>query len=416
MICLTKHSGGMKAIVRLPASKSISNRLLILQHHFGPSLQISGLSASDDTLLLSTLLTVIKQNSVSSQGLLRLDARNAGTVFRFLTALLAINPGHYLLTGSDRMEQRPVGPLVDALRELGADIEYAERAGYPPLFIKGRRMAGGKLTINNTLSSQFLSSLLLIGPFMENGLEISIEGESSSWPYVAMTEKLLVSIGVRLEEDGRKIIVYPKRQVEKLMTVESDWSSASFWYTMLALSGKGYVEFPGLFFTGLQGDEVLGEYFRPLGIVTEEGKEGTQIIATGNLQEPCILNFKHYPDIAMPVILAYAAANQNALFTGLDRLRFKESDRLASMTRELAKAGITLEKLKDDQWHARGVLKLNDPIDVDDSGDHRIAMTLACLAARGGVLRFRDPGVINKSYPGFWNDMVSAGFEISSSC
>lgn len=178
MICLAKHSGELKAVVRLPASKSISNRLLILQHHFGPSLQISGLSASDDTLLLSTLLAVIKQNSVSGQGLLRLDARNAGTVFRFLTAVLAISPGHYLLTGSDRMKQRPVGPLVDALRELGADLEYAEKSGYPPLYIKGRRLTGGKLAINNTLSSQFLSSLLLIGPFMENGLEISVEGEA----------------------------------------------------------------------------------------------------------------------------------------------------------------------------------------------------------------------------------------------
>jgi 3-phosphoshikimate 1-carboxyvinyltransferase len=416
MIRLSKIDRHLGACIHLPGSKSISNRLLILRHLYGPSVSVSNLSASDDTVLLHSLLTVLEQYHKSGSGTLRLDARNCGTAFRFLTALLAITPGQFMLTGSDRMKMRPIGHLVDALRDLGADIEYLDKKDHPPLLIRGRKLEGGQVRLNLSLSSQFLSALLLIAPKLDNGLQILREGEIVSGPYAEMTVKLLRQLGAVVEVSGSSIQVRPKGNLQGTIAVEPDWSSASFWYTMLSLADQGRVEFPGLHFTGLQGDEILERYYRPLGIESEDMPSGVRIISTGPAGNPETVDFSSRPDTAMPVILAHAARSTGWSFTGLDRLKYKESDRVMAMEREFAKVGLYLHKVGNDAWRVEGDLTEAGPVNVEDDEDHRIAMTMACLAIKGFQVHFRNRDVVSKSYPGFWKDLLAAGFEIIDPC
>ncbi len=403
----------LNATVLLPASKSISNRLLVLRFLMAPGLEIRNLSGAGDTVLLGSLLEIVRQHKESgSREILRLDARDAGTALRFLIALLAVTPGHYYLTGTARMKQRPVGPLVEALRELGADVEYTERAGYPPLMIRGRKLSGSSLSVDASVSSQFISALMLIGPVLEDGLDIYFHGRQVSWPYVRMTASLLQQFGIKVMEERNCIRIRTGKPVFTEASAEPDWSAASFWYSMVAIAGQGSVFFPGLRFSGLQGDEQAADLFALLGVNTSASEEGVRIAWTGPAPESCRADFESCPDLALPFIVACGAAGIEGAFTGLSRLTIKESDRLAVLSGELLKIGRILE-YQHDAWRLLpGKPTISRVLDIPDIEDHRVAMALSVLAIKGAVIEIGQPDAAGKSYPGFWDDLKNAGFTI----
>jgi 3-phosphoshikimate 1-carboxyvinyltransferase len=417
VIRITKKNRNFFGEVKLPASKSISNRLLILQYLYGKSLTVNNLSGADDTILLSSLLDIIRQYQLHGDtGLLRLDARNAGSVLRFLVPLLSVMRGHYLLTGDERMKQRPIGALVDAMREYGAEIDYLEQKGFPPLIIRGRSISGHRIRIDASVSSQFITALLLLAPTFENGLTIELAGVRASWPYVKMTIGILNYLGVQVISQDDAIRVFQKKSVNTCIDVEADWSAASFWYCILSIADKGEIFLHGLRKSGLQGDQALSAFFSQLGVITVEEDQGIRLKKVGKVNENFHADFSGCPDLALPVILACGVAGIPATFTGLDRLRHKESDRIVALEDGLSKAGIALREEFPGTWRISG--HLIDPCDlyIADFEDHRVAMTFACLAMKGFVIHLEHPEVVNKSYPGFWKDLESAGFHCDGSC
>lgn len=417
MIRITKNDRDCFGEIGLPASKSISNRLLILQFFYNNSFKVINLSQSDDTLLLSSLLDLIRNNqSKGETGLLRIDARNAGTVLRFLVPLLSVTRGHYLLTGSERMKQRPIGALVEAMQETGAAIEYLENPGFPPLLIRGRAITGRRISLDASISSQYVTAIILLAPTLEEGMTIEISGKPASWPFVKMTTGLLTGLGVHVIIQENAIRVYHKKEIKTTVDVEPDWSAASFWYCMLSMANKGELYFPGLKKSGLQGDQQVSVFFSQLGVETIEEADGIRIVKTQHVADNFHADFTAFPDLALPVILACGAAGIESSFTGLENLRLKESDRINAITNGLAKAGIFLREEPQGNWKLSG--KLSDPCELfpDDHEDHRVAMTFACLAIKGFTINIEHPDVVNKSYPGFWKVMETAGFKCSPSC
>jgi 3-phosphoshikimate 1-carboxyvinyltransferase len=417
MIKITKENRTCTGTVRLPASKSISNRLLILQYAYGNTLSISNLSNADDTVLLSSLLDLIRQyQSRGDSGLLRLDARNAGSVMRFLLPLLSVTRGHYLLTGDDRMKQRPIGALVEAMRQTGAEIDFLEQIGYPPLIIRGRAISGSRIRIDASVSSQFITALLLLAPTMEDGLTIELTGTRASWPYVKMTTGILSSLGIQVVSQEDAIKVFHKKELKINVEVESDWSAASFWYCMLSMADDGELFFPDLRKSGMQGDQELANFFRHLGVTTVEEPNGIRIRKGGGVDDNFHADFAGHPDLALPVILACGAAGINGTFTGLDHLRIKESDRIEALSAGLLKSGLNLHEEFPGTWRISGHLVDPCALYADDYEDHRVAMTFACLAVKGFAVNLEHPGVVNKSYPGFWKDLGSVGFTCDPAC
>jgi 3-phosphoshikimate 1-carboxyvinyltransferase len=411
---ISKSNRNIYGEIRLPTSKSISNRLLILQFCYGPDLKIRNLSSADDTVLLSSLLDLIRQYQLRGDtGLLRVDTRNAGSVMRFLLPLLTVTRGHYLMTGNDRMQQRPVGALVDALRTTGADIEYLNKPGFPPLLIRGRAISGRRISLDISVSSQFLTALLLLAPRLEEGLTIELTGKAVSWPYVKMTTGILSELGVQVILQENAIRVYNKPNIRTEIEVEPDWSAASFWYCMLSMAEKGDILFPGLRKSGLQGDQQVAAFFRELGVDTIEEKRGIRIIKTKQVQHDLKADFTGFPDLALPVILSCGAAGLMGSFTGLEQLRIKESDRIEAMKSGLLKAGISLIEEPAGNWKLSGLFKNPSNLPIPDYEDHRVAMTFACLAIKGFNITIEHPEVVNKSYPDFWKDLESVGFTCS---
>lgn len=414
MITISKTNRDCTGEIRLPTSKSISNRLLILQFSYGPELKIKNLSRSDDTVLLSSLLDLLRQYQLRGEtGLLRVDTRNAGAVMRFLLALLTVTRGHYLLIGNDRMHQRPVGALVEALRANGADIEYLDKPGFPPLLVRGRAISGGRITLDSSVSSQFLTALLLLAPKLEEGLTLELTGIPVSWPYVKMTTRILSELGVQVIVQENSIRVYHKPVIRGEIEVEPDWSAASFWYCMLSMADKGSIYFPGLRKSGSQGDQQVATIFRQLGVDTFEEKNGIRIRKAKQQYTNFQADFTGYPDLALPVILACSAASMSGSFTGLEQLRIKESDRIEAITSGLLKTGIYLREEPQGTWGLSGMMKAPLEVNIPDYEDHRIAMTFACLAMKGFTVNFEHPEVVNKSYPGFWKDLESIGFTVT---
>jgi 3-phosphoshikimate 1-carboxyvinyltransferase len=415
VIRISRDNRDCSAVIRLPASKSISNRLLILQFFYGNSFRINNLSNADDTVLLSSLLDLIRHHQLrGDSGLLRVDARNAGTVMRFLVPLLSVTRGHYLLTGNDRMKQRPIAGLVDAMQETGAEIDYLEDIGYPPLLIRGRAITGRRISLDSSVSSQFITALLLLAPTLEEGLTIELSGKPVSWPYIKMTTGLLTSLGVNVIVQENAIRVYNKKEIKAEVDVEPDWSAASFWYAMLSMAEKGEVSFPGLRKSGLQGDQQVSIFFAELGIDTIENKNGIRIVRRKKINDNFYADFTGFPDLALPVILSCAVAGIRATFTGLERLRIKESDRIVAISDGLSKIGITLREEFPGTWRLSGRLIEPGEIDIQDFDDHRVAMTFASLAMKGFTVNFENPEVVNKSYPGFWKALESSGFNCNS--
>jgi 3-phosphoshikimate 1-carboxyvinyltransferase len=376
---------------------------LLLQANF-KGIRIENLSNSDDTRVMQKALAA--SDPV-------LDIHHAGTAMRFLTAYLAGKPGREVtLTGSERMKQRPVQILVESLRQLGADIAYLETPGCPPLKITGKRLGGTEVSLPANVSSQYISALLLIAPTLPQGLVLTLEGQITSLPYIKMTLGLLKRLGVQTAMEGNRIRVHPKREVPaQTLVVESDWSSASYYYSMMALAAPGSrIELRSYRQDSLQGDSVLQEVYNQLGV--HSGFEEDRLILTREETRPSphlSLNLIEAPDLAQTLAVCCFGLGISCDLSGLHTLKIKETDRLSALEVELTKLGALVEVTGHSlRLQKGGSIKAEQS--VATYNDHRMAMAFAPLALRTGLF-IEDAGVVSKSYPGFWEDLSSLGFQ-----
>ncbi len=405
MISLKAKSKKLHTRVALPASKSESNRALIIQALSGGKIALDNLSSARDTQTMIRLL--------NSEGLV-LDVIDAGTTMRFLTAFCSAVGRDQILTGTPRMCQRPIGALVDALRSLGAEINYRNQEGYPPLHIvnQGRKLDGGSLTMQGNISSQFITAILMIAPYLKDGLQIDLDGDITSRPYIEMTRKLMAHFGVETEWVGERSIKVPESEYqENSYTIESDWSAASYWYSMLALADEGEVFLEGLRRDSWQGDQGIREIMRNFGVSTRFTKEGAQLTKKKlkARKKPLHIDFTDTPDLAQTVAVVSAATGIPVFMTGLHTLRVKETDRIHALQTELAKFGIDM-KVDGDDCTVEGIAGPSEK-SVETYEDHRMAMAFAPLALRQEELLVKHPEVVEKSYPEYWDHLTMAGIE-----
>jgi len=410
---IKKAEHKLSGSISLPASKSIANRLLMIRALSGQDFVIENLSEAADTVLLQQLLKEIEGQMPggNAQQNLVLDCGNAGTVFRFLLPYLANRPGSWLLTGSDRMKQRPVAPLVDGLRQLGAEIQYLEKQGFPPLQITGKTLTGGQVSIDASDSSQYATALMLMGSFLPGGIKIELSGEIVSQPYLRMTAKLLQHFGIKTSFLANNIHIQEQEFQVSDSFVEPDWSSSSYWFEAVCLSGEAEILLKNIKFSGLQGDEAVAGIFYRLGVICEEVPEGL-LLRKGNPGiEDFNFDFRHNPDLAMAVAVSIAGMGIQGNLSGLKNLAIKESHRLQALQAELVKLGCTVVCTADELSISAGQLRtFTDSIQT--YSDHRMAMAFASLAAVSGEILIDNPEVVEKSYPGFWQDMMLAGFGV----
>ncbi|MEJ1222568.1 3-phosphoshikimate 1-carboxyvinyltransferase [Sediminicola sp. 1XM1-17] len=404
----TPASKSIKADIKITGSKSESNRLLLLQALF-PNIDIANISNSDDAQVMQKGLKI-------SEG--EVDIHHAGTAMRFLTAYFATQAGkEVVLTGSQRMTERPIKVLVEALQHLGADISYVDNEGYPPIRIKGKTIQKSNVSLPADISSQYISALLLIAPSLENGLELELIGKITSVPYIKMTLSLLTQAGIANSFEGNTIRVQAKKEVPAMkMVVESDWSSASYFYSIVALCDLGTeITLSSYKKNSLQGDSVLAEIYTQFGVETTF--EGHSVCLKKNREIPSgssiSLDLANAPDIAQTIAVTCFGLGMACHLEGLHTLKIKETDRLEALKAELTKLGasigvtdksLTLESSKD----------IKKDVAIDTYNDHRMAMAFAPLALKQS-LWVNDAGVVSKSYPDFWNDLKKLGFYIKES-
>lgn len=401
----------LKAQIAITGSKSETNRLLLLQALF-PVLSIDNLSNSEDA-------QAMQRGVASTQG--TVDIYHAGTAMRFLTAYYATQPGvSVTLTGSERMQERPIGILVDALRNLGANISYLKNEGYPPLAIKGSEVAREKVQLNAGVSSQFISALLLVGARLKNGLTLELEGEITSIPYIKMTLKLLEKIGVKTIFEGQEIKVFPAGNVpSRTMVVESDWSSASYYYSLIALSDVGSeVSLSSYSSDSLQGDAVLRDIYNHLGVQTTFKKDQLILAKVATPSDAILENglswdLANAPDIAQTIAVSCFGLGVACDLTGLHTLKIKETDRLLALENELGKLGAGLYITEKSLHLAAFDGSIKAHVTIGTYHDHRMAMAFAPLALRVPIA-IEDAGVVNKSYPDFWTDMKTLGIQVAT--
>lgn len=394
----------LKGKVQLTSSKSESNRALLINALSGDKLSLDNLSAARDTQTMMRLL--------GNQSDQVWDVLDAGTTMRFSTAYLATMGTGQTITGTDRMKQRPIGLLVDALQELGANISYVEKDGFPPLKIhKITEQKTTQLDIPGNISSQFISALLMIGPSLPNGIQINLTTEVFSRPYIEMTLGLMKRFGVDSQWIGNMITIAPQQYTGGEYTIESDWSGASYWYSMAALNTNSDIILGGLREDSLQGDQEIATIMEKLGVSTVYTSEGAHLTSNGEQHDEIEINFKTCPDLAQTVMVTAAAKGTTLKMTGLESLRIKETDRIAAMAAELKKIGGSLTEPETGLW-VMTPGQLPDEIEaIETYEDHRMAMAFAPLCQLL-PLTILDPEVVNKSYPAFWDDMKSMGMEM----
>ena len=370
--------------IDLPTSKSISNRLLIIRALCEESFEIENLSDSDDTKSLIHSLNTLENT---------IDVAHAGTTFRFLTSYLAIQNGtEFILTGSDRLKERPIKELIEVLKMIGAKIEYLENEGFAPLKISGSKLKGGFVDIDGGISSQFISSILLISPVLQNGMQLKINSDLVSKPYIEMTLKLMSEFGIHWEWNENKIEITPQKYVGKNIKIESDWSAVTFWFEIAALAEKCNIKLNGLFKESIQGDKKVVKLFEKLGVASVF--KNNQLILTKNGENslPTEIDLLETPDMYQSLKCTLSALSLNPKITGLQTLKDKETNRMIAVKNEL-------EKLKSSK-------------EIETYKDHRMAMSFAPLCLKFGELQINNSEVVSKSYPNFWEDLKTGGFTI----
>lgn len=398
-IKLKHYKGEINKEIRITGSKSESNRLLILQQLY-PNLKIENLSNSDDSNLMLKALASTEDE---------INIGHAGTTMRFLTSLLAIKEGSdVVLTGSGRMKERPIGILVDALRTLGADITYVENEGFAPLRIKGTKLKGGAVRINGNVSSQYISSLLLIAPSLEEGITLEFEGAITSIPYIQMTLGLLNELGVTTSFDGEVIRVAPKDSIaDAVVTVESDWSSASYYYSLVAMSANGKISLSAYKEKSLQGDAVLQKLYREFGVKSSFSNNTLTLEKEAGFTHPSLVEFDliKAPDIAQTIAVTCFGMGIACNLKGLHTLKIKETDRLVALEQELTKLGADIT-VTNESLHLKAGSTIHKDVTIATYQDHRMAMAFAPLLLKTSII-IDEHDVVSKSYPTFWDDFAA---------
>jgi 3-phosphoshikimate 1-carboxyvinyltransferase len=398
----------VKGEITLNSSKSIANRVLIIRALSGHLFRIENLSNADDTVLLTKLL-----DSHHST----LDAGAGGTTYRFLTAFLATRVGReVVLTGSERMQQRPIRILVDALRQLGADITYLKEVGFPPLLIRGKQLKGGRISIPANTSSQFISALLMIAPYLKEGLELELIGEIVSLPYIRMTLRIMEYFGANVMMEGNTIRVKQGAYQHKDFFVEADWSAASYFYAIVALADAAAITLHGLGKDSLQGDAVIADILSPW-VQTKFKGQSVYLTKAETLigAEPFTYDFIECPDLAQTVVAVLASLKINARLSGLKTLLIKETDRVQALHNELNKYGASFTSSGNNEWTLEAATfnaHPSLPPEIDTYEDHRMAMAFAPLSLKTGKMLIKEPMVVSKSYPAYWDDLKKLGFGV----
>ncbi|MGB1362868.1 MAG: 3-phosphoshikimate 1-carboxyvinyltransferase [Flavobacteriaceae bacterium] len=387
----------------ITGSKSESNRLLVLQALY-PQIEIQNLSNSDDSQ--------VTQKGLKSKSNI-IDIHHAGTAMRFLTAYFAIQPHREIvLTGSKRMQERPIKLLVEALNSLGADITYEKEPGFPPLIIRGKEITTDRVSLPANISSQYISALMLVAPALKNGLNIDLIGETTSVPYIKMTQSIMDQLGFETAFDGNQISIKPASKIDtNHWKVESDWSSASYFYSIVALALRSEITLNSYFEESKQGDAALAEIYEKFGVKTthSNGKITLSKIAGFKLPNCIVLNLKNTPDLAQTIAVTCLGFNIDCKLSGLHTLKIKETDRLAALKIEIEKLGGKV-KITDRSLELANSGKINKNISIDTYNDHRMAMAFAPLGLKVPI-NINNAEVVSKSYPSFWDDLRKIGFD-----
>lgn len=405
---VSKPDKTLKGSIVLPGSKSVANRALIIHALAYSPYPIENLSDSDDTRVMEKVF-----NSNTNY----FDIGHAGTAMRFLTAFLSQIVGEWTLTGSDRMKQRPIGILVDALNKLGARIEYLENEGFPPLKIYGSHLKGCVLELDGSVSSQYISALLMIAPTIEGGLTLRLKNKITSRPYIDMTLRLMEQFGVKSVWKGNEIRIAEQSYKARPFSVEADWSGASYWYQMAVMADDVDVELIGLTTESLQGDAQIAKWFEQLGIDTVAIEKGSRLVKNGKpLPKSLNPNFIENPDVAQTFAVLCVMKRIPFHFTGLETLKIKETNRIAALQDELAKFGAQIAEPAHGELSWDGTLPLEKKAipEIETYHDHRMALAFAPACQIYGPVAILDPMVVTKSYPNYWEDLRKVGFEVIS--
>ena len=404
MISVLHPNRILKVNLSLTGSKSITNRLLILRSMY-PSLKIKNKSESHDSVVL--------ENALKSSSNIK-DINHAGTSMRFLTAFYSIlEDKEIIIKGSKRMHERPIYPLIDSLKLIGADISYLEKDGFPPIRIKGKKLNFKKVQISSNVSSQFVSAILLVAPKLNGGLVIELKGELISKPYIQMTLSLLNDLGIKTSFKGKLITVENLEEIqEKHISVESDWSSASYWYSIVALSERAEVRLNNFYKNSIQGDSVLTQYYKSLGVGTRFTENKIILTKLKDFTPPQNLNLNliDSPDLAQTIAVTCFGLKINCFLDGLQTLNIKETKRLNALKNELKKLGANIQ-VTESSLKLFEAKKIKNNIKIKTYDDHRMAMSFAPLSLKIPIF-IESPSVVAKSYPKFWDDLRKAGFVI----
>ena len=399
----------INAQIMLPASKSISNRALIINALANGTHPLENLSDCDDTQVMLRALQAQPGETI--------DIMAAGTAMRFLTAYLSVTPGDRIITGTQRMKQRPIGILVDALRELGANIEYVEKEGFPPLRIQGTTLTKSHISLPGNISSQYISALLMIAPTLKNGLQVTLTGDIISRPYIDLTLQLMKDFGAQASWlNDHELKVEPQPYCSTPYYIEGDWSAASYWHEIVAFSKDATITLPSLFRKSYQGDSKMADQFAQLGARTSYKENGITILKPKmvDISQAIHVNldFTNQPDLAQTFVVTCALQNITFRFTGLQTLKIKETDRIAALICEMKKLGYVLHEAEDSilYWDGERCERSGEAIDTYE--DHRMAMAFAPACLVMDNICINNPQVVSKSYPRYWDDLKAAGFII----
>lgn len=404
---LSVKNKNLNGVISLPASKSISNRMLIIQALCTVDFKIRNISNSDDTKVLIDALRICNKETF--------DIGAAGTTMRFLTAYFSTLQGKRILTGSNRMKQRPIDELVNILQQFGADIQYLENEKFPPIKIEGKKLVASPVTIRGDISSQFITALLLIAPSLDGRFSLTIEQKILSKDYIMMTIKLMEMYGINIVWDNKTIHVNHGQYVPQDISIESDWSSASYWFEMVSLTENSTIELIGLQPESLQGDSILPDLYKPLGVEAKFTNSGIILKSKTTTCEFFEYDFTNCPDLVQTLAVTLVAKKIPFNLTGLDNLSLKETDRIEALINELQKFDIHLKKGNNNclSWAGDETIKPSDEIVIETYHDHRMALAFAPLSLKTGKINISNPAVVSKSYPNFWNDLNEAGFDIT---